>query len=692
MALLQLILVFNILLLFGSSLRMIVEAGNNKTDQFALLEFKKQIDVDPYGALSSWNDSIHFCNWVGITCGSHFHQQQRVITLDLQGKGLGDYISPSIGNLTFLHYLHIGNNSFHGKIPQAIGEIPASFGNISSVEIISLSGNGLRGSILESFGQLTNLYFLALTRNKLSEVLDLRRNGFVGHIPNFIANLSTRLSMLILQENHISGSIPAGIENLVNLTELDMSQNFLEGTIPQSLTLLKGLQDLDLSQNNLFGQIPNDLQNLLALRSLNLSFSNLEGEVPTKGIFANASAILVNGNDKLCGGIEELHLPTCTNHGFTKRGNDPPSTAPTIIGVVLGVLLISFFLTCFWLRRSKSKPPSTPLIGDQFLKVSYKELFQATGGFSSANFISSGSFGSVYKWIIDPDETIVAVKVLNLQNPRVYKSFMAECKALRNIRHRNLVKIISSCSSLDSKGKDFKALVYEFMPNGSLYDWLHLSVEAHNHSRNLSLLQKLNIAIDVASALDYLHYHCYATIVHCDLKPSNILLDSNMTAHVSDFGLARLLLELDNNSSQAQTSTIGIKGSTGNASPEYGMGGRATIQGDVFSYGILLLEMLTGKRPTDQMFTNDLNPHNFAKAALPVHVMQILDPTLLPKEEQNEEIEDDAINRTEGPNRRMDKLQDCITSIIEIALQCSMESPRERMSMNDICCEGTTFN
>ncbi|XP_043725909.1 probable LRR receptor-like serine/threonine-protein kinase At3g47570 [Telopea speciosissima] len=1002
----QLILVFNILLFAGSSLRLLESVTH---DRLALLEFKKQI-YDPYGALSSWNESIHFCNWVGITCG-HRHQQ-RVISLNLKGKGLGGSLSPSIRNLTFLRFLIISNNSFQGKIPQEIGnlfrlqlisftnnslqgeiptslsnctrlrvfhssnnnlvgkipvelftsllkleiisingngltgEIPGSFGNISSIQAISLGGNELQGSIPKSFDRLTNLYALALDQNKLSgmfpvslynlsslesisllknqlhgslpqdigltlpnlkileiglnlfsgsiqssisnistlEILDLggnnfvgpvpknlgnlqnlqwfsinenqcgageaddldfvnslvnctnleslglRDNGFKGPLPNFKANLSTHLSILYLGGNQISGTIPIGIENFVNLTCLGMERNLLEGnipsgigkllklqilaldenrlsgripssignlthlfklhleannlnanipsnigncqrlqylslynnniqgqipkqlflisylsisldlsynslisslpteignlkalsridisnnklsgeipssigycnslehlllggnlfegTIPQSLTLLKGLQDLDLSLNNLSGQIPKDLEKLSVLHNLNLSFNNLEGEVPTKGIFGNSSAISVNENDKLCGGIVELQLPICTNHGSTKREKSNAfRIVLVIISVVLGFLLISSFLTLFWIRRSKSKPPSTPLIGDQFLKLSYRELFQATGGFSLANFIGSGSFGSVYKGILNQDETIVAVKVLNLQNPRVYKSFMAECKALRNIRHRNLVKILTSCSSLDSKGNDFKALVYEFMPNGSLDDWLHLLVEAHNHSRNLSLLQRLNIAIDVASALDYLHYNCYAPIVHCDLKPSNVLLDSDMTAHVSDFGLARLLLELDDNSSQNQTSTIGIKGSIGYAAPEYGMGEKASIQGDVFSYGILLLEMFTGKNPTDQMFTDDLNLHNFALAALPVDVMQILDPTLLPKEEQSGEIEEDYINRAEGPSHLTDKLQNCITSIIEIAVQCSMESPRERMNMNNV--------
>ncbi|XP_042483199.1 probable LRR receptor-like serine/threonine-protein kinase At3g47570 [Macadamia integrifolia] len=978
------------ILLFGSSSLMLKSVTGtrivgNETDRLALLELKKQID-DPYGTLNSWNDSIHFCNWVGVKC-SHRHQQ-RVISLDLESKGLGGNISPSIGNLTFLHSVNIGNNSFKGKIPREIGslirlqyidaenntfegelpislanctrlreiyfsynnlvgnilvelmalsklevisihnngltgELPASFGNISSIQHISFGVNRLHGSIPESLGHLTNLNFLSLHENNLSgmfplslcnlssleiislgfnqlhgslphdicltlpnllsiaisknffsgtipnsisnistlvkfnlagngfvgpvpnnwgnlqnlqvlnlgrnlcgtgkgyhldfinslvnctnlQVLSLDGNGFQGPVPNFKANLSTQLLQLRLGENRISGVIPTEIENLVNLTllglegnflegnipsiigkllklqqlflggnrlsgqipssvgnlnllfalhleennlngsipssienchqlqyltlyrnnlqgplpkqffyisslsvtvdlannslvsslpieignwkslsilnisnnklfgeipysigdcnsleHLHMEGNFFEGTIPQSLTLLKGLRVLDLSLNNLSGQIPKDLEKLSGLQTLNLSFNNLEGEVPTKGIFGNASLILVNGNARLCGGIAELQLPACANRGSTKRESSHSlRVILAIIGVVLGFLLISSFLTIYWIRRSKSKPPPTPLIGDQFLKISYKELFQVTGGFSSKNFIGSSSFGSVYKGIINGDETIVAVKVLDLQNPRAYKSFMVECEALRNIRHRNLVKILTSCSSLDSKGKDFKALVYEFMPNGSLDDWLHSSTEAQNHSRNLSFLQRLNIAIDVASALDYLHYHCYIPIVHCDLKPSNVLLDNDMTAHVSDFGLARLLLEPDNNSSHAQTSTIGIKGSIGYAAPEYGVCGKATIQGDVFSFGILLLEMYTGKRPTNKIFTDDFNLHNFARAAFPIQVMQISDPTLLPNEEHGEEIGVEAINKTEGPSHRVDKLQDCIS-------------------------------
>jgi serine/threonine protein kinase len=164
----------------------------------------------------------------------------------------------------------------------------------------------------------------------------------------------------------------------------------------------------------------------------------------------------------------------------------------------------------------------------------------------------------------------IAVKVINLLRRGASKSFLVECEALRNIRHRNLVKILTICSSVDYQGNDFKALVYEFMVNGSLADWLHPTAtedEAHQEHRNLNLYQRLDIAIDVASALEYLHYHCQTPILHCDLKPSNVLLDDEMIGHVGDFGLARFAPEADHNSSANQLSSIGVRGTIGYAAP-----------------------------------------------------------------------------------------------------------------------------
>ncbi|KAG0484591.1 hypothetical protein HPP92_008491 [Vanilla planifolia] len=156
---------------------------------------------------------------------------------------------------------------------------------------------------------------------------------------------------------------------------------------------------------------------------------------------------------------------------------------------------------------------------------------------------------------MQPGDCTVAIKVLNLAQRGASKSFTAECEALRGIRHRNLVKILTACSSVDFKGNSFKALVLQYMPNGSLDRCLHPETSNYE-STPLNLMQRLKIAVDVASALDYLHNHGHVPVVHCDLKPSNVLLDEDMCGHLSDFGLAKILLDNDENK---QTASIGVK-------------------------------------------------------------------------------------------------------------------------------------
>lgn len=173
----------------------------------------------------------------------------------------------------------------------------------------------------------------------------------------------------------------------------------------------------------------------------------------------------------------------------------------------------------------------------------------------------------MYKGTFDIDERIIAVKVFNLENRGASKSFVAECRTLRNVRHRNLVKVLSACSSLDFKSNDFNALIFEYMPNGNLDKWLHSEKEGQNHLQSLSFTQRLNIAIDVACAMEYLHHHCQPPIAHCDLKPSNILLDNDMIAHVGDFGLAKLLYETGYSLSHNQSDSFAIKGSIGYVPP-----------------------------------------------------------------------------------------------------------------------------
>ena len=257
-------------------------------------------------------------------------------------------------------------------------------------------------------------------------------------------------------------------------------------------------------------------------------------------------------------------LPPCAIEVMKPKKSLSFKLKIAIIVVVACFLLFSFILFLHWRKISKKNSSSLGLTIDLLPNVSYKMLYQATNGFSPSNLVGTGSFGFVYKGFLLPEERLVAIKVLNLQRKGASKSFMAECNVLRNIRHRNIIKILTCCSSMDYSGNQFIALVFEFMTNGSLDIWLHPKIDREDQSRVLSLLQRLNIAIDIACALDYLHNYSVQPIIHCDLKPSNILLDNDMIAHLSDFGLARLLSTITN-SSQKQTTTIGIKGSIGYA-------------------------------------------------------------------------------------------------------------------------------
>ncbi|KAK9058898.1 hypothetical protein SSX86_023743 [Deinandra increscens subsp. villosa] len=660
--------------------------------------------------------------------------------LGFGANNLGGVLPKSIFNFTQLTDFTGGLNLISGNIPSEIGQlvnirrfflfsnqltgtIPDSIGNLKNIGILSLRGNFFSGSIPLSLGNLTLLSRLFLQQNNLVgpvptslsncrglQLLDLSKNNLTGYIPKEIFGLSSLTISLDLSNNHFVGSLPSEVGSLQNLVSFDVSNNMFSGAIPTSLgtctslvilslagntiqgeiprtfSLLRGLEVLDLSRNNLTGIIPQFLGDFVFFKSLNLSFNGFDGILPDRGAFRNVSKVSVYGNDKLCGGLPEFQLPKCSLEESPSRNRFPLSLI--IIIPILGVIFVLFLVVLFFsickTKYSTKVSVGTSQDNENFLQVSYRILHEATNGFSVANLIGSGKFSYVYKGVLSQKNgpQVVAVKVLKLAVQGAHRSFVAECEACRSIRHRNLVKIITSCSTLDFKGKDFKALVYSYMINGSLEDWLHQDPldgpENKESFRHLNFSQRLDIMIDVASALEYMHLQCGSPMVHCDIKPSNILLDADLVAHLGDFGLARFLQHTTHESFSSDTSSVGIKGTIGYAAPEYGMGSKLSTYGDIYSFGILILESFTGKRPTDDMFSNGLNLHDFVKMAIPHQGMEITDPILFETKHEENVTEDDHYCKMYEP------VEESLNAVYQIGIACSMEFQRDRIDIKKV--------
>ncbi|KAI3463480.1 hypothetical protein Pfo_020143 [Paulownia fortunei] len=627
--------------------------------------------------------------------------------LNLTSNLLTGTISAEIGKLTHLEQLSLSFNFFTG-IPTALGklpslglmdlshnnlsgQIPEELGNLVRINFLFLNNNLLSGKIPPSLGRCTALHMLDLSYNRLTgrvppeisglremrRFLNISHNQFEGLLPIELSKLYA-VEEIDLSSNNFSGSIFYQISSCLQLQVLNLSNNSLTGHLPDSLGDLKSLVTFDVSRNNLSGMIPTSLNKINTLTFLNLSFNNFAGIIPTGGVFDSITNLSFMGNQHLCGlfpGIPVCNRKRHSWHSFHSR---------IFFITFCIVIFISGFSTticcvigCQRLRIIILSSPSGKVriqpsdLIHSFPRITYKELSEATGGFENQRLVGSGSYGRVYRGTFS-DGTQIAVKVLHLQTGDSTKSFNRECHVLKRIRHRNLIRTITACSL-----PEFKALILPYMANGSLDSRLypHMANGLGTGSSDLSLIQRVNICSDIAQGMAYLHHHSPVKVIHCNLKPSNVLLNDDMTALVSDFGIARLVAVGAGNGSgvienMGKSTTNMLRGSIGYIAPEYGFGSSTSTKGDVYSFGILVLEMVTGKRPTDDMFVGGLSLHKYVMSHFYRQPENVVDQSLMRAlRDQSPEVE------------RMWEVG--IEELIELGILCTQESPSMRPTMLD---------
>ncbi|KAL3618918.1 LRR receptor-like serine/threonine-protein kinase hsl2 [Castilleja foliolosa] len=583
-------------------------------------------------------------------------------------NGFSGKIPESYGECDSLSYVRIHNNELSGVVPKGIW-------GLSRLELVELTNNRLEGSVPETIAGLTALEQLLISGNKFSgempigicNLTELRRiytvgNMFSGELPSCIDRLSN-LQELHMQGNNFSGEIPNNITGFRQLTQLDLSTNQLSGVIPGELGSLSRLTYLNISNNILSGEIPEDLAKL-RLSVFDVSNNRLEGKVPT-GFDTNFSLPGLLGNTELCS-FNLAPLRPCLG---PKRAH---KKSYLLVGIISAVVVIPVVLLVLLLLKMKKlinfgrKRTQTWKV-TAFQKVPLDEK-DVLASLRAENVIGSGGSGCVYKVVLKSGQTVAAKKLWEAKGSEPEGAFRAEVETMGGIRHVNIVKLLFTCIS-----EDYRILVYEYIENGSLGDVLH---DLEGGGVLMDWPKRLAIAMGTAQGLAYLHHDCVPAIMHRDLKSNNILLDEEFTPKVADFGLAKTL-KVDVNESQQLMSRVA--GSYGYIAPEYAYTMKVTEKSDVYSFGIVLLELLTGKRPNDSFFGESMNIIKWVK--------DIALPSL--KRGRN----GDATNgrNIASLNQILDARMDADTidyqevkKVLNVALLCTVESPDRRPNMRKV--------
>ncbi|TMW92237.1 hypothetical protein EJD97_013315 [Solanum chilense] len=486
-------------------------------------------------------------------------------------------------------------------------------------------------------------------------MVSLSSLGFSGTLTPRIGVLKN-VNTLSLQGNHITGEIPKEIGDLTSLTMLDLENNRLSGEIPASLGNLKKLQSLFLSRNNLTGTIPQSLSGLPNLMNLQLGSNSLTGQIPEQ--LFQVPKYNFTGNHLNCG----LNL---THHCESASGGSPskPKTG-LIVGIAvgfLGLLLLGGSVLLFCRRRHKGyrREIFVDVVGEvdrripfgQLRRFSWRELQLATDNFSEKNVLGQGGFGKVYKGVLNDGIKVAVKRLTDYESPGGDAAFQREVEMISVAVHRNLLRLIGFCTTPTER-----LLVYPYMQNLSVAYRLR---ELKPGEPVLNWPTRKRVAVGTARGLEYLHEHCNPKIIHRDVKAANVLLDEDFEAVVGDFGLAKLVDVKKTNV------TTQVRGTMGHIAPEYLSTGKSSEKTDVFGYGIMLLEIVTGQRAIDFSRLEDEDD-----VLLLDHVRKL----------QRDKRLDAIVDRNLNNNYELGEVE----MMIQVALLCTQASPEDRPAMSEV--------
>ncbi|CAD5329376.1 unnamed protein product [Arabidopsis thaliana] len=611
-----------------------------------------------------------------------------LVHLNASGNNLSGNLTEDLGNLVSLEVLDLRGNFFQGSLP-------SSFKNLQKLRFLGLSGNNLTGEL----PSLEKLQRLELAGNRLSggipgdisdsvslSFIDFSRNQIRSSLPSTILSIHN-LQAFLVADNFISGEVPDQFQDCPSLSNLDLSSNTLTGTIPSSIASCEKLVSLNLRNNNLTGEIPrqittmsalavldlsnNSLTGVLpesigtspALELLNVSYNKLTGPVPINGFLKTINPDDLRGNSGLCGGV----LPPCSKFQRATSSHSSLHGKRIVAGWLIGIAsVLALGILTIVTRTLYKKWYSNGFCGDETaskgewpwrLMAFHRLGFTASdilACIKESNMIGMGATGIVYKAEMSRSSTVLAVKKLWRSAADIEDGttgdFVGEVNLLGKLRHRNIVRLLGFLYNDKNM-----MIVYEFMLNGNLGDAIH----GKNAAGRLLVdwVSRYNIALGVAHGLAYLHHDCHPPVIHRDIKSNNILLDANLDARIADFGLARMMAR------KKETVSM-VAGSYGYIAPEYGYTLKVDEKIDIYSYGVVLLELLTGRRPLEPEFGESVDIVEWVRRKIRdnISLEEALDPNV-------------------GNCRYV---QEEMLLVLQIALLCTTKLPKDRPSMRDV--------